>query len=92
MTLQGFRKRVAKPRAPDIKSMSERPQRVADAARRRGFLVQDDQNRQQRWGGRRRHSRSHPAAKCRMASPLILPDWNDIEISLFSGLSSQNLG
>ena len=41
-------KRIAKARTPDIQPVSERPQRIADAARRRGFLVQDDQHRQQR--------------------------------------------
>ena len=41
---------VAKPRTPDIQMVPERPQHIADAARRRGFLVQDDQNRQQ-WSG-----------------------------------------
>ncbi len=51
MVVQRFRKRIAKPRTPDIQGMPERPQRMADAARRRGFLVQDDQNRQQRLGG-----------------------------------------
>ncbi len=51
MTFQRFRKRVAEPGTPDIEGMPERPQRVADTARSRGFLVQDDQNRQQRSGG-----------------------------------------
>jgi hypothetical protein len=51
MAIQRLRKRIAKPRTPDIQSVSERPQRIADAPRRRHFLVQDDQNRQQRLGG-----------------------------------------
>ena len=50
MIVQRFRQRIAEPRTPDIEGMPERPQRVADTARRRGFLVQDDQNRKQRSG------------------------------------------
>jgi len=49
--IQRLRKGIAKTRASDIQFVSERPQRVADAARRRRFLVQDDQHRQQRIGG-----------------------------------------
>jgi hypothetical protein len=45
--VERFRKRVAKPRTPDIQGMAERPQRIADAPGRGGFLVQDDQNRKQ---------------------------------------------
>ena len=51
MAVQRLRKRIAEPGTPDIEGMAERPQRIADAARRRGFLVQDDQDRQQRSGG-----------------------------------------
>ena len=51
MAIQRLRKGIAKTRASDIQFVSERPQRVADAARRRRFLVQDDQHRQQRIGG-----------------------------------------
>jgi hypothetical protein len=50
MAIQRFGKRIAKARTPDIESVSERPQRIADAARRRGLLVQHDQYRQQRFG------------------------------------------
>src|SRR6516165_7171251 len=42
MVLQGFGKRVAKARPLYIERMSEFPQRVADPARGRCFLMQDD--------------------------------------------------
>jgi hypothetical protein len=48
MAIQTFGQRVAEPGAPDIERMPERPQRIADAARGRGFLVQHDQDWQQR--------------------------------------------
>ncbi len=51
MAIQRFRQRIAEPRTPDVQPMSERPQRIADPARRRCFLVQDDENRQQGFGG-----------------------------------------
>ena len=54
MVIQRFRQGIAKPRTPDIEPVAERPQRIADPARRRAFLVQDDQHRQQGCGGRRR--------------------------------------
>ena len=47
MSVQGFGKGVAEARAADVEGVPERPQRIADAARRGGFLVQDDQDRQQ---------------------------------------------
>jgi hypothetical protein len=46
MIVQRFRQRIAEPRTADIEPIAERPQRVADAARGRGFLVQDNQYRQ----------------------------------------------
>jgi hypothetical protein len=54
MAVQRFRKRIAKARTPDIEPVSERPQHIADAARRRRLLVQHDQNRQQPLGNHRR--------------------------------------
>ena len=51
VAIQRLRKGIAETRAPDIQSVSERPQHIADAARRRRFLVQDDQHRQQGIGG-----------------------------------------
>ena len=64
--IERFGQRIAKPRSPDIQPVSERPQRIADAARRRGLLMQDDQNRQQGWragraaiAGLRRGKRQH---------------------------------
>src|SRR3954451_17617874 len=59
MTVQRFRKAIAKSRTPDIQGMPERPQRIADAAGCRGFLMQDDQNRQ-RWSGYRGRDRRRP--------------------------------
>jgi hypothetical protein len=47
MSVQGFGKRVAEARAADVEDVPQRPQRIADAARRGAFLVQDDQDRQQ---------------------------------------------
>ena len=47
MLAERFRQGIAEPRPPDIEGMAERAQRVADPARRRGLLVQNDQNRQQ---------------------------------------------
>ena len=50
MPVERIRQGIAEPRPPDIKGMTERAQRVADPARCRGLLVQDDQERQQcRW-------------------------------------------
>ena len=54
MVIQGFRQGIAEARTPDIQPVTERPQRIADPARRRGLLVQDDQHRQQGFGSRRR--------------------------------------
>jgi len=51
VAIQRLRKGIAETRAPDIQFVSERPQHIADAARRRRFLVQDDQHRQQGIGG-----------------------------------------
>ena len=45
MALQRFRKRIAKTGAADVELAAERQQDVADAARARAFLMQDDQNR-----------------------------------------------
>jgi hypothetical protein len=42
--IQRFRQHIAEARAADIEAMPERAQHVADAAGRRGFLVQDDQH------------------------------------------------
>ena len=70
-------KRVAKARAPDIQPVSERPQRIADPARRRGFLVQDDQHRQQGSAVERRRRRSGLSAcrgKCSDVWRSSLPD------------------
>jgi hypothetical protein len=47
VTLQRFRQGIAKARTPDVQRMPQRAQHIADAARRRGFLMQDDQHRQQ---------------------------------------------
>ena len=46
MALQGFGKRIAKARTPYIERESKLAQRVADPARSRRFLMQDDQHRQ----------------------------------------------
>src|SRR6202166_565213 len=51
MAIQRFRQGIAKTRTPDVQPVPERPQRIADAARGRGFLMQDDQHRQQGFGG-----------------------------------------
>ena len=45
--VQSFRQGVAEARTADIQPVPERPQRVADATRRRGLLMQDDQHRQE---------------------------------------------
>src|SRR6516225_10660441 len=42
VVLQGFGKHIAKARPPYIEPVSELSQRVADPARSRGFLMQDD--------------------------------------------------
>ena len=40
------RQLVTKARAPNVERISKRAERIADAARRRGFLMQHDQHRQ----------------------------------------------
>src|SRR4029077_4337794 len=47
MALQSFGKRIAKARPPYIERISELSQRVADPARSRRFLMQDDQHWQE---------------------------------------------
>ena len=78
MLIQRFRQGIAEPRTPDVEGMAERAQRIADPARGRGLLVEDDQNRQQ---GRRAGAASVLwPGKGRMLSPILL-DRNDIEIA-----------
>ena len=48
MPIQRFRQCIAEPRTPDIEGMAEHAERIADPARGRGLLMQDDQDRQQR--------------------------------------------
>ncbi len=50
MLLERLRQGIAEPRTADVEGMTERPQRVADPSRRRRFLVENDQNGQQRIG------------------------------------------
>ena len=71
MLIQGFRQGIAKPRTPDIQPVTERPQRIADPARRRAFLVQDDQHRQQAIRPRqaRKAAAAVPPGKRRTFSP-----------------------
>src|SRR5579859_1584123 len=45
MLIQGFGQRVAKARTADIEPVPEPVQGISDAARGRGFLMQDDQHR-----------------------------------------------
>ena len=81
MLIQRFRQGIAEPRTPDVQGVTERPQRIADPARRRGFLVQDDQHRQQ--GARceaQQRQRLRPG-KGRTFSPFLL-DRNDIDFAL----------
>jgi hypothetical protein len=53
VAFQRVRQGIAEARSPDVQRIPQRAQRIADAARRRGFLVQDDQHRQQRLGVRK---------------------------------------
>jgi hypothetical protein len=46
VTLQRLRQGIAKARTPYVQRMAQRAQRIADTARRRGLLMQDDQHRQ----------------------------------------------
>ena len=79
MQIQRLRQGIAEPRAADVEGMAQRAQRVADPARRRGLLVQDDQNRQQRGAGRRKPAAVRPG-KGRTFSPIFL-DRNDIDVA-----------
>ena len=77
VAVQCFRQSVAKPRPPDIEAVTERAQRIADPARRRGFLVQNDQNRQQaRW------LLAFPRGKG--STTLVLLDRNDIDLARYA--------
>ena len=79
MLVQRFRQGIAEPRTPDVEGIAERPQRIADPSRRRGLLMENDQNRQ-RGGSGRMQPRLRPG-KGRIFSPFLL-DRNDIDIAL----------
>ena len=60
MLVQCVRQGIAEPRTPDVEGMAERPQRIADPSRRRGLLMENDQDRQQ---GRRARRNQRPLAR-----------------------------
>ena len=60
MPVQRFRQGIAEPRTPDVEGVAERPQRIADPSRRRGLLMENDQNRQE---GRRVRQNQRPLAR-----------------------------
>jgi hypothetical protein len=45
MLIERLGQGIAKTRTTDVETMTKRTQRIADPARRRRFLMQDDQNR-----------------------------------------------
>ena len=86
MLIERLRQRVAEPRAPDIEGVTERPQRIADPARCRRLLVENDQDRRQAAPGRAQPTSCRPG-KGRMLSPFLL-DRNDIDVA--QGTSNRN--
>ena len=46
VTVECLRQWIAEPRTPDVQGMTKGAKRIADASRRRVFLMQDDQDRQ----------------------------------------------
>ena len=79
MLVQRFRQGIAKPRTADVEGVAERPQRIADPARSRGLLMQNDQDRQR--GARQAQPCGRRPGKGRTLSPFMF-DRNDIDVAL----------